>query len=121
MNMHFEKKGKNISFDFISFLTLARPYCKESNQYSIWLSTLHCIRPDWKQNRDFCSGELLDLITLVPDQKLFVSLKLLDLIPLISHRHSLFKTRTGGWMEDKREEEEEENEKLNGRNGWLLH
>ena len=93
MNMHFEKKEKNISFDFISFLTLARPYCKESNQYSIWLSTLHCIRPDWKQNRDFCSGELLDLITLIPDQKLFVSLKLLDLIPLISHLHSLSKTR----------------------------
>ena len=92
-NMHFEKKEKNISFDFISFLTLARPYCKESNQYSIWLSTLHCISPDWKQNRDFCSGELLDLITLVPDQKIFVSLKLLDLIPLISHLHSLFETR----------------------------
>ena len=117
MNMHFEKKEKNISFDFISFLTLARPYCKESNQYSIWLSTLHCIRPDRKQNRDFCSGEILDLITLVPDQKLFVSLKLLDLIPLISRLHSFFKTRKGGWTEVKREEEEEEDEKLKRRNG----
>ena len=117
INWHFEKKEKNISFDFISFLTLARPYCKESNQYSIWLSTLHCIRPDWKQNRDFCSGELLDLITLVPDQKLFVSLKLLDLIPLISRLHSFFKTRKGGWREVKREEEEGEDEKLKRRNG----
>ena len=114
---HFEKKEKNIFFDFISFLTQVKSCGKESDQYSIWLSTLHCFRPDWKQNRDFCSGELLDLITLVPDQKLFVSLKLLDLIPLISHLHSFFKTRKGGWREVKREEKEVEDEKLKRRNG----
>ena len=43
-------------------------------------------------------------------------MKLLDLIPLISRLHS-FKTRKGGWREDKREEVEEEDEKLKRRNG----
>ena len=45
-----------------------------------------------------------------------MSLKLLDLIPLISRLHSFFKTRKGGWREVKREEEDKKLKRRNGNN-----